>query len=191
MPAGYAPVPNPSVDPDAENEMDAAFGLSDDDDDYDDDNDDGDLESHPLRGHRRLRSRSPSPERSNTNNAGPSTRSGSGSGSALPGSYDFENVGYDMPPPGSPPPAHQAFANDWGNSNGVVPGSSTSAVDTFRSHRSGWLGRTAAAILPAHYVSRIGMGARSSGPVGSGNQNDGVFANVTAKPVRGVQVRDG
>jgi hypothetical protein len=185
MPARYAPIPHAVIDHDAELEMNAAFADSGDDDSDSDD----DLETKPLhplaRG--RARSHSPSPVR-----GGPAASSSSAAAagtSALPGAYDFEAVDYDLPPPGSPPPATQAFANNWGNSNGVVP----DGVDTYRAPRRGWLGRTAAAILPAHYVSRIpGVGSsRPSGPVGGGNQNDGVFANVTAKPVRGVQVRDG
>jgi hypothetical protein len=179
MPARYAPVPNPTIDPDAEHEMEAAF----DDSDSDDEHDLRIQESRPLR-HPLSRSRSPSPDRGFGGSSAVAT-------SALPGAYDFESGAYDLPPPGSPPPATHAFANDWGNSNGVIPGPS-SAVDTYRSPRRGWLGRTAAAILPAHYVSRLGIGsARPTGPVGSGNQNDGVFANVTAKPVRGIRVQDG
>jgi hypothetical protein len=179
MPARYAPVPNPTVDPDAEREMEAAF---DDSDDSDDDQDLSIQETRPLR-HPLQRSRSPSPDRGHGSSTGAGT-------SALPGAYDFENTAYDLPPPGSPPPATQAFVNDWGNSNGVIPESPN--VDTYRTPKRGWFGRAAAAILPAHYVSRLGLGtARPTGPVGGGNQNDGVFANVTAKPVRGVRVQDG
>jgi hypothetical protein len=171
MAVRYAPVPNPTVDPDGAHEMEAAFGGSDDESD----DDVAAQEARPLR-HPLQRSRSPSP--------GPSTSS------ALPGAYDFG--AYDAPPPGSPPPATRAFANDWGNSNGVVP-----VVDTYRApprRGRGWLGRGAAAILPAHYVARLGLAGpapRAGAVVGAGIQNDGVFANVTAKPVRGVRIQDG
>jgi hypothetical protein len=173
----YAPVPNPSMDAEAAHEMEAAFDDGRDDSDEEEEP----TERQPLR-NRAQRSRSPSPTR-----AGPSATTTS----ALPGAYDFENGAYDLPPPGEPPSPTRAFANDWGNSNGVVP-SPGPALDTYRTSRRGWLGRTAAAILPAHYVNRMGLGApRPIGSVGGGNQNDGVFANVTAKPVRGVRVQDG
>jgi hypothetical protein len=192
MPVRYAPLPNPAVDPDVEHEMDAAF------DDSDDEHDAAAAESRPLtRGVRARRSsaesslehplaggrsRSPTPERY--------VRAPGPERAVTPGGYDFDSDAYDLPPPGSPPSATQAFANDFGNSNGVVP---SPVVDTYRApRRGGWLRRSAGALLPAHYVSRLGLGsARPAGTVGGGSQNDGVFANVTAKPSRGVQIREG
>jgi hypothetical protein len=188
MPVRYAPLPNPTVDPDVEHEMDAAFDDSDDEDG-------AGAETRPLTRRARdgrsslehplvlSRSRSPSPIRGNQLSASPSR-------AAALRAYDFDSDAYDLPPPGSPPSGTQALANNFGNSNGLSP---NPVLDTYRApRRGGWLRRSAAAVLPAHYVSRLGLGSgRSAGAVGGGSQNDGVFANVTAKPSRGVQIRDG
>ena len=106
-----------------------------------------------------------------------------------PGTYDF-NADYDYPPPGSPPrPSSVALPNDHGNSNGIT---SFTVDSTTQTRRTGWFGRTAAAILPTHYVQRFGLDQRvPSGVVGGGSNMDGVFANVTAKPSRPVRIRDG
>ncbi|KAJ6628761.1 hypothetical protein B0H10DRAFT_2209220 [Mycena sp. CBHHK59/15] len=143
MSGRYAPLPNPRSDRDARHEMDAAFDDSDDEDDN--------SESRPL---------NPAP-------TSPQTASFRAPTTHVPGTYDFENVDYDYPPPGSPPGHH-------GNSNGLIP--------------LGWFNRTAAAILPSHYVQRFGFGPRLQV---IGNNNDGVFANVTAKPTRPVRIQDG
>jgi hypothetical protein len=80
-----------------------------------------------------------------------------------------------------------ALPNEFGNSNGLVP-------DTFDVNsaapgpRRGWFSRTAAAVLPSHYIQRFGMGSRNQV---IGNNNDGVFANVTAKPTAPIRVQDG
>ncbi|KAF7355429.1 hypothetical protein MSAN_01459700 [Mycena sanguinolenta] len=152
MPSGrYAPLPNPRTDREVNDEMDAAFGESDDEDDS---------ESSPL----------------NPAVTSPrATHSSTPSSTHVPGAYDFENVDYDYPPPGSPPkPSTRALPNEFGNSNGFIPDSSQvdSAVP-----RRGWFSRTAAAILPSHYVQRFGIG---SGNQVVGNNNDGVFTNVVA-----------
>ncbi|KAJ6486400.1 hypothetical protein C8R47DRAFT_1128322 [Mycena vitilis] len=158
MSGRYAPLPNPRTDREADNEMDAAFDDSDDEGD----------ESRPL-----------NPTHTSTHVSRPST-------THVPGSYDFENVDYDYPPPGSPPgPSDRALPNEFGNSNGLVP---TFAVNSAPAPRAGWFNRTAAAVLPSHYVQRFGFGPRTTA---IGNNNDGVFANVTAKPTRPVRVQDG
>lgn len=102
---------------------------------------------------------------------------------ARPNTYDFERE-YDFPPPGSPPsPSTSAFPNDYGNSNGYLP---TSPV--IRSSPQSIFRRTFSAILPQSYYQRV----RSyGGPRGGGTDNDGVFANVTAKPVPLVSVQTG
>ncbi|EIW82083.1 hypothetical protein CONPUDRAFT_42398, partial [Coniophora puteana RWD-64-598 SS2] len=47
-------------------------------------------------------------------------------------------------------------------------------------------------ILPSHYVNRWGIVPRGPlGVIGGGTGNDGVFANVAAKPTTGVRVQDG
>ncbi len=81
---------------------------------------------------------------------------------APPGSYNFE---FDYPPPpGSPPPI-----TAYGNTNGLVPEGPVSAADA----RPSLLSRALGAILPSHYV-------RDSR--GGGIGNDGVFANMSARP---------
>lgn len=162
----YAPLPNPRSDPDAEHEMEAAFDDSDDED-----------ENRPLNAPRSAPARAPPP----------------------PGTYDFENVDYDYPPPGSPPPPTAAalpYGVHIGNSNGVIPQTAVDA-DTYRGPRrrgiGALFGRTAAAILPSHYVQRFGLDRElvPTGPVGGGMSNDGVFANIPAKPTAPMQVREG
>jgi len=160
----YAPLPNPRSDRDAQHEMEAAFDDSEDEDNV--------SESHPL-----------NPHSSPTRHSLP-TR--------IPGSYDFDAVDYDYPPPGSPPaPSAVAFPNDHGNSNGVVP---TFTLDSTAGPRRtrGWFQRTVVGLLPSHYVRRLGLGSQvPTGAVGGGINNDGVFANVTAKPSRPVRITEG
>ncbi|KAJ7044471.1 hypothetical protein C8F04DRAFT_989994 [Mycena alexandri] len=161
MSGRYAPLP---TDREARHEMDAAFDDSDDEGD--------DSESRPL---------NPAP----TSPTSSPTHFSRPSATHVPGTYDFENVDYDYPPPGSPPgPSATALPNEYGNSNGLVPSFS---VDTAAAPRPGWFNRTAAAVLPSHYVQRLGFGSTKV----IGNNNDGVFANVTAKPTPPVRVQDG
>lgn len=87
------------------------------------------------------------------------------------GTYDFERFDYDIPPPGSPPPAP-------GNSNGLVPSFDSIPLPAAR---GSWFSR----FLPTRRKSG------PQGPVGGGGHNDGVFANVTAKPAPPVTVTDG
>lgn len=133
---------------------------------FDDDSDDEQVsESHPL----------------TRNNSPPRT----------PGAYDFENVDYDYPPPGSPPaPSSVALPNNFGNSNGLIPtfelGSSAVAP------RRPWMTRILNNVLPSRYGERLGYAqVPHAGVVGSGTGNDGVFANVTAKPSRPVTIQEG
>lgn len=103
------------------------------------------------------------------------------------GAYSFENVDYDYPPPGSPPPpSATALPNDIGNSNGFIPDFTTPA-----SHgpRRMWFQRAAAMLLPSSVFSRTNTAVR--GPIGGGTNNDGVFSNVTAKPTLPTRVQDG
>lgn len=100
----------------------------------------------------------------------------------LPCSYDFERD-YDVPPPGSPPrPSSSALPNDFGNNNGLLP---TSPVRTTfdRRPQSNLFRRVMGAVLPTHYSQ---LPTEDSGVprhrIGGGSDNDGVFANVMAKP---------
>jgi len=165
MSARYAPLPTHRPDPDSDGELEAAFDDSDDEDDL------NASESHPLNPRRISRPESPPP-------------------ASIPGAYDFECTDYDVPPPGSPT---RAMVNDFGNSNGQIP-SFTTDVDAARSdrQRGSWLRRTAATILPSHYVDRLGLPQQQmAGLVGGGSSNDGVFANMMAKPERLVRVQQG
>ncbi|KAJ7352543.1 hypothetical protein DFH08DRAFT_957323 [Mycena albidolilacea] len=103
----------------------------------------------------------------------------------VPGAYDFERE-YDCPPPGSPPLA-SAFArpNDIGNSNGMLP---TEPVIP-PVPRSSFFRRAVGAILPTHYTRLPGSDPTASGVHGGGIENDGVFANVMAKPQRARTIR--
>ncbi|KAH9899819.1 hypothetical protein C8Q73DRAFT_681127 [Cubamyces lactineus] len=191
MSARYAPLPNPHTDPDAINEMEAAFDDSDDDDDH----------HTPVtsrNGYQSLPNAEPEPARHSYDDDRHHTASTHAP--APSGTYDFENVDFDYirPPPGSPPgPSTRALPNEFGNSNGYVPSFSQVRTDASPapSQRRGpsWFRKTAQAVLPSHYVQRFGLAdpERPHGPIGGGTANDGVFANVTAKPSRGVRIQDG
>ena len=103
-----------------------------------------------------------------------------------PQSYDFDRE-YDFPPPGSPPlPSAQARPNDYGNSNGLLP---SSPIDRPQ-RRHPWYRRFLGAVLPSQYQP-VATEPLHLSPTGGGN--DGVFANVTAKPqpARTVRSDDG
>ncbi|KAG7452079.1 uncharacterized protein BT62DRAFT_926292 [Guyanagaster necrorhizus] len=103
----------------------------------------------------------------------------------IPGAYNFERD-YDYPPPGSPP-GLSAFAlpNDFGNTNGHIPASPPG--ETPSAPRPSFFRRLAGAVLPTHYVRVPAQPAPSVR--GGGMENDGVFANVMAKPGRQRVVR--
>ncbi|KAF9496800.1 hypothetical protein BDN71DRAFT_1468331 [Pleurotus eryngii] len=106
---------------------------------------------------------------------------------AIPGVYDFERD-YDYPPPGSPPaPSEFARPNEIGNSNGLLPSSPVTAPR----RRGGLFRRAVGALLPTHYSSL--PTEEASRARGGGMENDGVFANVMAKPqpTRLVETEDG
>lgn len=158
-PPRYAPLPNPRSTEDAEREMDDAF------------EDDG--ESTPLNV-----AYAPSPTHARTR-------------STPPGTYNFERERYyDIPPPGSPPrPSSVALPNNViGNSNGVLPTSEPLIphTDASISIRPSFFRRTFGALLPTHYQP-LPQQAQVPGR-GGGMMNDGVFANVMAKPVAPVQI---
>lgn len=166
----YAPLPSHHSDrharDDIDSEMHAAFDYSEDEEE-----DSSSPESRPL-----------NPVHTSPSSPAPDT--------ALPGTYDFENVDYDYPPPGSPPrPSSFALPNEHGNTNGLIP--SFDNTNT-RSPRQNWLQRTALHVLPSTLADRIGVRhSRPAGAVGGGINNDGVFANVTAKPAAPVRIREG
>ncbi|KAF9532522.1 hypothetical protein CPB83DRAFT_846923 [Crepidotus variabilis] len=165
MPAGYAPLPNPRSAPDAEREMEDAFDLNDEDDQ-------ADTEETPLT---RRTAEHPQPETSSTRQE---TTALSG------GAYDFERE-YDLPPPGSPPrPSARALPNEIGNSNGLLP---TAPVDRPQPQRS-FFRRIMGNIIPSQYQP-VATDSHSTRLTGGGTDNDGVFANVTAKPAPARVVR--
>jgi len=147
--------------------MQAAFDYSDDEDE-----DDNISESRPL-------------NPTSTSPAQPPQPIGH-----VPGTYNFEAVDYDYPPPGSPPPPSAvALPNEYGNSNGFIPEFNLSQG---RGPHRIWFQRAAVAVLPLSLLTKVGLAPqRPSGPIGGGTNNDGVFANVSAKPTPPVTVRDG
>jgi len=168
----YTPLPNPGEDHQAtqhqrEVEMQAAFDYSDDEDEHHNASESRPLNPTPT---------SPVPVPQPT--------------AHVPGTYNFEAVDYDYPPPGSPPPPSAvALPNEYGNSNGLIPAFNSS--QSLGPHRM-WFQRAAAALLPSSVLTRFGLAPRlPSGPIGGGTNNDGVFANVTAKPTPPIRVQDG
>lgn len=169
MPAGYAPLPNPRSNP--EREMADAFDL------------DGDVDDH--------HSAHETTPLTHNNSQPPSTIAQvfPRETTSIPGAYDFERE-YDFPPPGSPPrPSSRALPNDFGNSNGLLPMSPVQIPKP----RVSFLRRAVGAILPTHYARVPTTESHSTRPTGGGIENDGVFANVTAKPqpARVIHTEDG
>ncbi|KAL0954815.1 hypothetical protein HGRIS_003760 [Hohenbuehelia grisea] len=177
MPTRYAALPDDVPVTDRTNELEAAF-----DDGYASDGDLDHSESTPLNHH------SSSRDQAQRSDAGVAdAQLFHTTTTAIPGAYDFERD-YDYPPPGSPP-APSAFArpNDIGNSNGQMPTSPVRTIPAEQQHRArgGFFRRTVGALLPTHYA-RVATEEGSSRPVrGGGVENDGVFANVMAKPQPG------
>jgi len=168
----YAPLPTQPTREDADRDLEDAFGRDDDDDE------EGVLEST------RLINRQPGGNTPFHGNRPQPIQ--------IPGTYDFErDYDYTMPPPGSPPrPSATALPNDYGNTNGLVP--TTPAITPLRSGQSsggfsGFFRKAVGSILPTHYQT---LPTESPNPrvVGGGTNNDGVFANVTAKPVRSARI---
>ncbi|KAJ7590845.1 hypothetical protein C8J56DRAFT_934022 [Mycena floridula] len=152
--------PLPNPRAEPDNEMEAAFGESDDEDA---------TESHPL---------NPTP-------SSPPAHRRAQSQVHVPGTYDFE-LDYDYPPPGSPPPPSSvALPNAFGNSNGLIPSFSVQPGP-----KPNWFQRTIRGVLPTQLAERITGQRRPQGAVGGGLNNDGVFANVTAKPTF-VRIQEG
>lgn len=180
-PAQYAPLSNPRSAPgDAEREMDDAF-------DDDDDGHDNDHESTPL-----------------------TTQHHSGSDSDVPapshtgiGAYDFErDYEWARPPPGSPPPPTSLAlpSNGIGNSNGYIP--TTVVRPTPRSSAISSISRALRPLsifgklipskyqrLPSDEEGGVAGAQVRGGLRGGGIENDGVFANVSAKPGGPIAVR--
>ncbi|KAF9000591.1 hypothetical protein BDQ17DRAFT_1359188 [Cyathus striatus] len=162
----YAPLPNPRSLPDSEQELEDAFESDHEDEGH------NDHEQTPLTNASHSR-----PHSSPVDHVAASIES-----SAIPGAYDFERD-YDYPPPGSPPsPSARALPNDIGNSNGLLP---TSPVIPAQP-RTSFFRRAVGAVLPSYYTR---VPTSTSQLVGGGTDNDGVFANVMAKPQRGRVVR--
>ncbi|KAG8865006.1 hypothetical protein FRC20_009992 [Serendipita sp. 405] len=163
---GYAPIPSPQeAAEDAERQMEDAFDISDDEGDHQDhDHDDSSAETQPMIP---AAARSPtSPTTDHHHNTDRST-------------YNFE-YDYTMPPPGNPPPPSALAYEDnvFGNSNGILASSSNVARPNTR---GGWLQRNLGSLglVPARWTGRAADRGR---PIGGGTNNDGVFANVSAKP---------
>ncbi|KAG2013517.1 metal homeostatis protein bsd2 [Coprinopsis cinerea AmutBmut pab1-1] len=172
----YVRVPNPSDrhNNEIDDEVQAAFDYREDDDDDEHDS----SESRPLNSNtsRATASNNLPPIQTTPHNQ--------------PGTYNFDSVDYDFPPPGSPPPlSATAFPNDIGNSNGYVPVFDGHSI---RPPQRPWWKRAASSVLPSGVSDRLGWSTRPPGSVvGSGINNDGVFANVVAKPTAPVRIQNG
>ncbi|KIL64504.1 hypothetical protein M378DRAFT_106192 [Amanita muscaria Koide BX008] len=165
MSARYAPIPNPSDNADPDRELNDAFGSEDGNDN----------ENQPTSAVPLVHSSSPSQSNNREDNDLPT--------------YDFERD-YDHPPPGSPPsPSRFALPNEIGNSNGRLPTSPVVRVNQRPSNRPSFFRRTVGALLPQYYTQVPTSDDAPLRPIGGGIDNDGVFANVTAKPQRGRMVR--
>ena len=89
----------------------------------------------------------------------------------IDGRYNFE---YDYPPPpGSPPRERAEPSNTWGNSNGIIP--EFSNPHTLPRRTTGWLSKA--------WGAMTGRKRPEPRVVGGGTQNDGVFGNISARPV--------
>lgn len=154
MPSQYTRLPNQASEADPFKEMDDAFESDDEDTRQ---------TTTPLA----YRPRHEAPVRSSTT-------------PVPPGTYDFERE-YDVPPPGSPPrPSAVALPNDYGNSNGLIPTGPVEAPIP----RPSFLRRAVGAILPTYYTRLPAEESSRGRTLGGGTENDGVFANVMAKPSR-------
>ncbi|KAF8573538.1 hypothetical protein K439DRAFT_1399704 [Ramaria rubella] len=182
----YTPLPNPLAR-DAEHELHAAFES---DDDSDDDEQCG--ENTPLHPLNTLIPCTDDPLTS-IRASDAIESSYTQQHATIPGSYDFEADPFDYaaPPPGSPPgPTTFALPNRYGNSNGQLP--SNPVIPRRSGPRTGFFRRAVGALLPSHYQSLPTEEGSSMGPArGGGTNNDGVFANMTAKPGRGVVIHEG
>jgi hypothetical protein len=172
MPSGYRPL-LPTTAHDAERELEEAFESDNDDDTQ------SVRESMPLT----------NASSNDDDSAFGSTVSGGhrrAISSVIPGAYDFEReYEYDYPPPGSPPrPSASALPNDIGNTNGVLPSSPSRPP----APRPSFFRRITGTLLPTHYA-RVPTQVESSRAIGGGTENDGVFANVMAKPQRPLRVQ--
>ncbi|CAG7849363.1 SubName: Full=Related to metal homeostasis protein {ECO:0000313/EMBL:CCA78079.1} [Serendipita indica DSM 11827] len=143
--------------PNPQDAVEAAERHMEDAFDLSDDEDDAQQETRPMIAARAASPEPASPPIANDNNT-----------------YNFED--WTLPPPGEPPrPSPFAYANNiFNNTNGVVGTPVARPPDP----RGGWLKQRLRGILPARLT-----GQSQSRTMGSGLGNDGVFANVTAKPI--------
>ena len=186
MPSSYAPLPNPRYAPeDAQRELDEAFDESDDEGQ--------DASEHTPLARAMPQAARALPARGDSHYAPldadfPSPIPTPQTVALTPSAYDFErDRDYDYPPPGSPPgPSAFALPNDFGNSNGLLP--STAPIMPPRPRQSLWR-RAAGALLPQHYVP-VPSEVPGQRIIGGGTENDGVFANVAAKPSRPITITD-
>ncbi|KZT12763.1 uncharacterized protein LAESUDRAFT_639978 [Laetiporus sulphureus 93-53] len=195
MSAHYAPLPSTHTDPHADHELEDAFDDSDDEDGTQQQQQQPPRLTRTRNGYHSLAHDEPDPLSLSDDDeptAGPPPPDTPPTRTHVPRTYDFEDTDFDWvhPPPGSPPsPSAQAHPNDYGNSNGLVPAATDADRDA---RRGGWFRRTAATVLPSHYIQRWGLAEElPNGYVGGGMSNDGVFANVVAKPSRPVRVQEG
>ncbi|KAI0324654.1 hypothetical protein GY45DRAFT_1288566 [Cubamyces sp. BRFM 1775] len=191
MPAPYAPLVTPRYAPEAaQRELEDAFDSEDEGQDS--------SESTPLTRSLPPRTDSHVHPPLDADDAFPSPAPTTTPNTAASGVYDFEreydtDYDYARPPPGSPPgPSARALPNDIGNSNGLLP---TGPVQPPRTRtgpqlRVPFWRKAVGALLPQHYVRVPTEDVPAPRVVGGGTENDGVFANVSAKPSKPIRVTD-
>lgn len=191
MPVPYAPLVNPRYAPEAaQRELEDAFDSEDEGQDS--------SESTPLTRSLPPRTDSHTHPPLDADHAFPSPAPTTTPNTAASGVYDFEreydtDYDYARPPPGSPPgPSARALPNDYGNSNGLLP---TGPVQPPRTGsgpqlRVPFWRKAVGALLPQHYVRVPTEEAPAPRVLGGGTENDGVFANVSAKPSKPIRVTD-
>ncbi|KAG8823673.1 hypothetical protein FRC17_009257 [Serendipita sp. 399] len=94
------------------------------------------------------------------------------------GQYNFE---YEYGPPPGSPPRDLAVPNHWGNTNGVLV---TYPVTYDFNSQDNWFSRTWRSLLGGHH-------RETATKVGGGTENDGVFANISQRPIRGETSQSG
>ncbi|KAG8820230.1 hypothetical protein FRC19_009035 [Serendipita sp. 401] len=88
------------------------------------------------------------------------------------GHYNFE---YEYGPPPGSPPRDLAVPNHWGNTNGVLI---SQPINYDFNSQGNWFSRTWRSLLDRNHRETPGK------RVGGGTDNDGVFANLSSRPIR-------
>lgn len=94
----------------------------------------------------------------------------------------LERAEYDIPPPGSPP--HSPTRSAIGNTNGILGAEPDRPSGPRRSIFNNIFG-----VLRRNHYEQVSMESTPGPAVGGGTANDGVFANMAARPQKNVAIR--